>query len=190
MRLEAQGKDLPDGVIVERNVDGDVTKIVTPTTNLSSTLASGIDSKVFWGKKFSFGRLGVVSEYSYFLSLKTKPLEDSPYEETIGKNENNRWRWNNTFSYGLGKHNWALKSLSNAGYEKNDPSQGDVGSYTQWDASWTYQHPWNGTIQLGGRNIFNQSYSLDETGGVAQGGGGPIATKTGPTYFARYTQVL
>ena len=186
---EAAGRALPPGVILERDpLTGDLSRIVLPSTNLASRKTSGLDTRLYFAQPTSFGRFGYNTTYTYVLSYENKRSPDADYIEEIGTNGAPRWRWNNQFSYGVGRHSVSTTNVAIAGYEKNNPEFGDVGMHNQWDLNYKYTHAWKGDIEIGGRNIFNQIYPYDDSAGLSQGIGGSLYSIAGPTVYARYTQ--
>jgi len=193
MQMELEGRPLPKGISVVRAEStggklGDVIRLINPVTNLSELRASGIESQAYTSTKTSFGRFGLNSEYSYYLSYKYKPLPNSGYQEKI--DENPRWRWNNTFLYSLGGVDYSLTNQQIGKHRKSVKAAGYVGSFSVWNANVVVSHPWNGSLTLGGQNILNKQYPFDETSGYDQGIDGQLYSLQGPSWYLAFDQKI
>lgn len=170
-KMEANGTALPTGTAIIRDpVSGDITGFLSPTTNLSTTKTSGLGTKAYAKEDFSFGTLSFHTDYAYVLNYESQELPGGPFQKQLDR-AGPRWRWNNTFGYGIGIHEIALTSRSSARVFKGVQSYGYIGSYSAWDLNYAVDVSKNVTLNLGGENIFNQGVNQDNSDRVFRGGG-------------------
>ncbi|MCX6128380.1 MAG: TonB-dependent receptor, partial [Proteobacteria bacterium] len=130
------------------------------------------------------------------MSYKVQEVQDSPIRQQVGYFGVPKWRWNNRINVNFGDHDMTLSSRTIAG-QSQDPTTADadslnskVGPYTEYDAVYSTDLPWNGSIQLGVNDIF------DTIGGKEDGNSlrsenvasSSIYSYVGRSYFARLTQ--
>ncbi len=186
LQLEADGRALPKGTAVIRDeTTGDVTEIVSPTSNLSTVKTSGLSVGAYTTYQFGFGTLSYKGDYSYYLSYSKQKLPGGKYEQYLEESGLPRWRWTNTFGYGIGSSQVSLISNSNGRYQKSNKAFGFVGSYTNWDLNYAYTLNQSFDFELGGANIFNQGFPRDNSDAIGGGIGGPFYPAIGPTLFTR-----
>lgn len=189
MRMEARGEVLPAGSIVNRDPNtGDVTRVILPTTNIAATKTSGLDFGIYLNERTRVGTLGFNSRYSKTFSYKTEKIPGAGFEETIGDVGQPSWRLNNTFTYGLDRHSWALTNVNIASYSKNVEEAGKVGEFTRWDTQYSYMGAWDGTITVGYINLFHKLPPLDDTAGPARGVSSGLYGFEGPRLYVSYSQ--
>ena len=170
-KLEANGKALPMGTKIIRDpVSGDITGFISPTTNLSTTKTSGIDTKAYAKEDFSFGTLSYRTDYAYVLNYQSQELPGGPFQKQLDI-AGPRWKWNNTIGYGIGIHEVALSNQSQARVFKGVQSYGYIGSYNFWNLNYAVDVTKNVTINVGGENIFNNGINQDNSDNVFRGGG-------------------
>lgn len=186
MTMEADGRALPVGTAINRDpVTGDVVEIVSPTTNLSTVKASGLTVNAYSSVPTSFGTFSYKTDYSYFLSYTQQKLPGGKFEQYLEEGGQPRWRWSNTFGYGIANNEIRLTSNSNARFQKGNKFYGFVGSYTNWDLNYSYVVNKTFDFELGGTNIFQQGYPKDDTDAISQGLPNSFYPLIGPTYFGR-----
>ncbi|HYX38315.1 MAG TPA: hypothetical protein VE954_34875 [Oligoflexus sp.] len=65
-----------------------------------------------------------------------------------------------------------------------------MGSFSVWNANVTINHPWNGSINLGGQNILNTQYPYDDTAGYDNGINGTLYSLQGPSWYVGFDQKI
>ncbi|MBC7659015.1 MAG: TonB-dependent receptor [Chitinophagaceae bacterium] len=171
-KLEGNGVPLPVGTQIVRNAtSGDITRFISPTTNLGSVKTSGLETSVYAKQPFSFGTLSYRTNYSYVLTYLKQALPQGDFSNKL-EQYGPRWLWNNTFGYGIGIHEIALINRASGQREKtNLVSYGKVGAYNQWDLNYAVDITKAATLNVGGENIFNQQPSIDPSALLTRGGG-------------------
>ena len=173
MQLEADGRELPAGTAIRRDpVSGEVSEIVSPTVNLSTTRASGLNTKAYTTFNTNSGRFTLKTDYSYYLTYTRQKLPGGKFEQYLEEAGTPRWRWTNTFGYGIGNHDVTLTNSSNGRYQKANKTFGYIGSYNSWDLNYAYNVNENFDFEVGGLNIFNQGYPFDNSDVISRGVGG------------------
>jgi iron complex outermembrane receptor protein len=186
MQLEAAGRDLPNGTAVVRDpTTGEVIEIVSPSTNLSTTKASGLTLTGYTAYTAGFGTLSYKGDYSYYLTYTRQKLPGGKFEQYLEEGGTPRWRWTNTFGDSVGDNNLRLISNSNGRYQKSNKQLGYVGAFTSWDLNYGYTVSENFDFEVGGQNIFNQGFPHDDSDAIGRGVGGAFYPVIGPTFFTR-----
>jgi iron complex outermembrane receptor protein len=186
LQLEAAGRDLPTGTSIIRDpTTNEVTEIVSPKTNLSTTKASGLNFTGYTSYTAGFGTLSYKGDYSYYLTYTRQKLPGGKFEQYLEEGATPRWRWTNTFGYSVGDNSLRLISNSNGRYQKSNKQLGYIGSFTSWDLNYGYTVSQNFDFELGGQNIFNQGFPQDDSDAIGRGVGGAFYPSIGPTFFTR-----
>ena len=163
-QLESEGRALPAGTAIERDpITGDITGFVAPTSNLSSLKASGLETEAYAKEAFSFGTLSYKTNYSYVLNYQTQDLPGGPFVKKLEEPGLPRYRWNNTLGYAFGVSEVSFLNRNSGRYAKGNKLKGFVGSYSAWDLNYAVDVSKNATINVGGLNVFNQPYPLDDS---------------------------
>jgi iron complex outermembrane receptor protein len=170
-KMEANGTPLPVGTAIERHpVTGDIVGFLSPTTNLSTIRTSGLDVRAYASEKFDFGTLSFRTDYAYVLNYESQELPGGPFQKQL-EIYGPRWKWNNSFGYGIGIHDVTLSSRTRSRIFKDVQSYGYKGAYTRWDLNYGLDISNNAKINIGGDNIFRQLPNKDDSDSVFRGGG-------------------
>ena len=189
MIADAQG-ELPAGIEINRLNDdpnGEIQRIIAPLQNVASKNIKGID----YSLKLKFGSpvhgFVVDANYSRVISYKEEALPGLGKIERVGTNEYPNWRMNTNLVYTLDNFEGSLRNLRIARHDKLQ-SEGQVGSFSKWDAQLRYSHAWNGSVTLGSSNLFNAAPPLDDS----QFGSAQLENKlysaVGRTYYIGLSQ--
>lgn len=168
-KMEANGQTYPTGTLVIRDpVTQDITGFISPTTNIATTKTSGLEVSAYAKQGFSFGTLSYRTNYSYILNYERQEIPGGEYQKQL-EIYGPRWKWNNTFGYGIGIHEISLASYSNGRIFKGVQSYGYLGAFTQWDLNYALQATRNVNLNIGAENIFAQTYPQDDSDRVFRG---------------------
>jgi len=146
---------------------GKISRIENSYTNLGTMTTSGFDLESNFNWNISATDMNLRSRYSNMLSRKEQVASGSPNEEFVGAYGVPRYRTSNTFGVKNGNHRWSLDSLTIGRMESSqfdrDPTYGYIKEFTRFDTTYSWNHPWNGTVSLGVFNLENKIGGLHET---------------------------
>ena len=163
---EAAGVDV-SGVIT-RDSTGEITSAIVKPLNAGEISTSGVDFKTDFTQHLGIGQVRYSLNGSYVLEYKKPAYYEGPIEDVAGG-------YTHPFAYPeykvnadltwtsvSGMHKVALGPRHIAGYtiNKDTASEEDISSYTTWDIDYRIALPWDGTAQLGVRNMFNRQAPL------------------------------
>ncbi len=183
---------------VQVDKDGVITQLGTPYRNLGRTHVRVWASKANYQFNFAPFLLGMESEYTRMLSYKIQEAEGLPTRQHLGFFGLPAWRWNNSIDFGTQNHMGTVSSRT-IGRQYADPVESNaweknikVGVYTEYDAVYSAQLPWNSTLQAGVNNVFNTLGGVIEATAI---GAQDLSTTSlysyqGRAFFARYSQRL
>lgn len=143
---------------------GKITLINNSYTNLGTMTTSGFDLESNFNWNITSTAMNFRTRYSNVISRKEQIAEGSQNEEFVGAYGVPRYRTSNTFGVRNGAHRWSLDALTIGRMENSqfdrDPSYGYIDAFTRYDTTYSWDHPWNGTVSLG---VFNLE---DKIGGL------------------------
>ncbi len=179
------------GQVVRAPGNNRIVTLLRPNSNIAKRETDGLDFEGSYA--FSFGQVGdfrATAQWTYVneyerdegdgLGLRDPQFFDPQHRGTIGLN----WALGD-FGANLLYNYIADSSIEDAGGLKTN----DIDDYQTWDLSATYATPWNGTVTVGARNIF------DEDPPTSVGIGSPFYTNQlhdvyGRVPYVRYEQDL
>jgi len=147
--------------------NGKISLIENSYANLGTTTTSGFDIETNLRWNLASNRVGLRTQYSNVITRKEKESSETPAEEYVGAYGVPRYRTSNELSYRRDKHRVSLDALTIGRMESSqfdsDPSYGYVKAFTRYDTTYSWDHPWNGTLSLGVFNLENKIGGLHET---------------------------
>lgn len=148
---------------VTRDAAGNLSEINVETLNLGTKKEAGYDIGLELSALFAeTQRVGFGSTYSAKAFSKVTPVPGSPEKDELGERGKPRWRLSNKVSYGIASH--ALNLSQNIiAQQKTASKVGHIGSYTTYNANYTYTHAWNGSVSVGALNFMNTDFPMDMT---------------------------
>ncbi len=146
---------------------GKISRIENSYTNLGTMTTSGFDLESNFNWNIVSTQMNFRTRYSNVISRKEQAAEGSPNEEFIGAYGVPRYRTSNTFAVRNGSHRWSVDALTVGRMESSqfdrDPSYGYIKEFTRYDTTYSWDHPWNGTLSLGVFNLENKIGGLHTT---------------------------
>lgn len=184
---------LGDTVTINRNNNdptGEILSIRAPLQNVSSKYIRGADINL----KLTFGnaanRVLLDGSYARIIFYKEEALPGLGEIERVGTNGYPGWRSNVNITYIGHDFEVNLRNLQIGKHEKNIADQGDVGSFSRWDAQLKYAYTDNGSVMLGSNNAFATRPPLDDS----RDGSGQLINSLysaiGRTYYLGFSQYL
>ncbi|WP_176736764.1 TonB-dependent receptor plug domain-containing protein [Oligoflexus tunisiensis] len=158
--------------------NGKISRIENSYANLGTMTTSGFDLESNFNWNITSTQMNFRTRYSNVLSRKEQIAAGAPNEEFVGSYAQPRYRTSNTFVVRNGGHRWSVDSLTIGRMESSifyrDPSYGYIKPFTRYDTTYSWDHPWNGTISLGVFNLENKIGGIHttnrETGTLAYSG--------------------
>ncbi len=146
---------------------GKISLIENSYANLGRLTTSGFDVETNFKWALAGTQMGFRTQYSNVISRKEKEANDSPAQEYVGAYGVPRYRTSNSLSFRKNGHFLAVDAMTIGRMESSefdsDPSFGYVKAFTRYDSTYSWDHPWNGTLSLGVFNIANKIGGLHET---------------------------
>ncbi|MCG9714129.1 TonB-dependent receptor [Shewanella insulae] len=170
--------------------NGKILSATTPQVNGNGFDTSGIDFNLtYTGLETAVGDFGSTFDLTYVIDYNEEEYFDGPVNNKIGRNGMPEFRFTWVIDWTYGDHNASLLTQYIDGQaEKTDPNTyeqiGSLSSQTTFDATYSYNAPWNGKFTLGVRNITNEDPVLDSNLEYDSS----LYNLYGRTYTASYTQ--
>jgi outer membrane receptor protein involved in Fe transport len=146
---------------------GRISRIENSYTNLGTMTTSGFDLESNFNWNITSTQMSFRTRYSNMISRKEKVAEGAPNEEFVGAYGVPRYRTSNTFAVRNANHSWSVDALTVGRMENSqfdrDPSYGYIDAFTRYDTTYSWEHPWNGTLALGVFNLENKIGGLHTT---------------------------
>jgi iron complex outermembrane receptor protein len=146
---------------------GKISRIDNSYVNLGTMTTSGFDLESNFNWNITSTQMNFRTRYSNVLSRKEQIADGSPNEEFVGSYSVPRYRTSNTFGVRNGGHRWTLDALTIGRMEnsqfRTDPSYGYIDAFTRYDTTYSWDHPWNGTVSLGVFNVEDKIGGLHTT---------------------------
>jgi iron complex outermembrane receptor protein len=146
---------------------GRIARIENTYFNLGELRSAGVDLNLAWAWNMVGLKWSADTGYSHVISRKEKETADAPEKENVGSYNVPRWRSNNSIGVASLNHAFSIDSLTTGRMESSrfgaDPTYGYIKPWTRFDASYTWSHPWKGTLGVGVSNISNKIGGLHET---------------------------
>ncbi len=153
------------GISILRDGNGFIDTLTVPKANLSKVETAGIDltGGVTFGER-SATQFSWNLDTSYSLYYKEAAYDGQALVDRIGTVGKPQWKMANTFTTITSNvHIAGLTARTNSGSEKANPEAGDIPIHTEWDAQYTWNAFYNGSISVGAVNIFDRKPPTDET---------------------------
>ncbi|MCX6131520.1 MAG: TonB-dependent receptor, partial [Proteobacteria bacterium] len=163
----AAGDPLPGIDIIHINNDprGPLQRMRVPTANLGKSEDAGYDLNAEYRIRAAGNRIAFNSDYSRKLYSKTVAFPGADQVNVLGERGHPSWRFVNSASLTAGSQGFMLRNnvLSKQNKTPTKDSIGTLGSYSTYDAQYTWNHPWNGSIAFGALNLLNKDFPKDDT---------------------------
>lgn len=168
---KARGEEVAgvDIKYINDDSNGYLQRIRLPVDNLGEKEDSGYDlSGDYRINTTAAGSYSIASEYSRKIYSRVVEYPGGPQTNVLGQRGRPTWRMTNTLGWGIGGHGVTLRNniiskMRKTENRENPSVNGDMGSYTTYDAQYAWNHPWNGTITVGALNVFEAKFPLDDT---------------------------
>ncbi len=168
---ELLGTPLPDGTYIERRASGSIAEVGTTTDNIAEISTDGLDFGL--NTRFDFagwGQLRPSLQLSYVLGY---TIDDGvlPARDIVGDPGTPDYRATLSLPWNIGAFtatwNTAYIPSTAAATDPGDPNplalrrSGSVKANTVHDIQVLFEMPWNGSIALGIRDIFDEGASIN-----------------------------
>lgn len=153
---------------ITRSDSGRILSAVAPMVNFGVNKTEGLDVKFNWGEDYGFGALRYDFSGTYILSFEKDEFPGGPVNDYVGRWEYPSFRFNTGVGYTTPNdaHDVYLNAevigpQSDSAINERD---GHVDSNTVWNVHYSYNTPWDATIALGVRNLFDEEPSFRADG--------------------------
>ncbi|WP_141733697.1 TonB-dependent receptor [Oligoflexus tunisiensis] len=143
--------------------NGRLERLVLPTRNLGESENSGIDTMAEYRFRAGATRASIGTEYSRKFYTRLVPFPGQPQVDVLGERGKPAWRMVNTGTVAFGNQAFLVRNNIIAKQESALDPNLDIGSFTTYDAQYSWAHPWNGSIALGALNVFDTDFPRDES---------------------------
>ncbi|MFW7380502.1 MAG: TonB-dependent receptor plug domain-containing protein [Oligoflexus sp.] len=187
--LEA-GIDVADyGVDIERDANQRIVIVRTPNLNVAKQEVQSLTLDLNYRLTTGIGRFRFSSVHTQLLSFKEEPFPGLGLEQLLNKEtrpalrNNTSVNWSSTNNVHrvlvLARTIGAYDGIEVGGKKEAMPSN------TEFDLNYALLLPWNGTVELGAVNVFNEPYPIDPNANLVNI---DLYNITGRSYYAGYTQ--
>ncbi|ADN76892.1 TonB-dependent receptor [Ferrimonas balearica DSM 9799] len=189
--------DVVPGLGYEIGANGRLQGIYSLTGNFGASEREGLDIELGGNYETQLGDIGWNLAWSHYLKYTEEYTDEETGETAVSEDKAGRKyypddRINVSVDWTLGDHAVALYAYYISKQENDwvDPETGvrevydQFDSYTSVNASYTYHLPWQGSLSVGGRNLFDEDPRLDENGETDTA----LYDIRGRTWYATYKQ--
>ncbi len=161
MIAASKGANLANyGVIVTRNSAGLIQSIQAPLQNLSTQEESGIDLNV----GYKIHRFKISTDHSQMFYFREEGFPGAGERNKLGENGRPAWRNTSAVAYTIdNQQEVSLAGLTTASQGKSVVGDGDLPTYTEFDAVYSYKALKAGTFSLGIKNLLGTTPPLDDS---------------------------
>ncbi|HYX37201.1 MAG TPA: TonB-dependent receptor [Oligoflexus sp.] len=146
---------------------GKISRIERSYANIGTMTTSGFDLESNFNWNVTSTRMNFRTRYSNVISRKEQVASGAPNEEFVGSYGVPRYRRSSTLSARNGGHVVSLDALTIGRMESSefddDPTYSYIKAFTRYDTTYSWDHPWNGTLSLGVFNLENKIGGLHTT---------------------------
>ncbi len=183
------------GAEIELTPNNKIYSIYNPTVNLGSSEREGIDVSFASDFETEIGDISLNLNVSKYLTYKYT-YADSGVQVTssneAGRQDTPDLRINATIGYNVGDHNFTyfanyIDSQTSWNYNTaDDETSGlyEIDAYIVQNVSYTYSHPWNGSISAGVNNITNEEPVFHKDGDFS----GQLYSARSRTFYLGFEQ--
>lgn len=157
------------GIIVERDGNNNITKVIAPSQNLSSLDQSGLDINLSYSFNTSFGAFRIADVHSFTFQVEQAGFPGVAKKDYLDDYGTPKWRNSLSLTYAPNrKHAFSFIYNSLAG-QKNVARNGRISSYGELEVSYSTMLPWwKGTsLRAGIKNITGETPPWDPRGGAS-----------------------
>lgn len=154
------------GITITRDSNKRIVRMTALNSNLASSKLNGLDLVIAHAHESFVGELSIRIDHSQLLKYTNEFFPGLGEESLFNLGGAPRWRNNISFGFTPVFHraSSALLIAKTIGPSyKEDPSQGRVARYTEFDFQYNLQLPWKASFTLGVINLFNTKPPFDET---------------------------
>lgn len=190
--LEAGGNPLPPGTALNRAVPGDpssrLVTIETGFANVARFEAKGVDLKLEYQDSFPIGDVSAELQWSHYLEYNFTSDPTATPKDRVKEDGFPQDRVNLTTRYNRGMHtlNYVVSWIGET--ENAIETTPGYDSFTRQDLTYSAALPWNGSLDIGVRNIMDEDPPIDPIVGYDSEIVPELYDVDGRVFFLQYSQ--